>query len=123
MRLLLDENLSDVFKELVKPFLSVSVKDMGWEGTKNGELMKLISQERFDIFLTADKNLPFQQNLSRLTFGLWVLDCPTNKVADLIQFAPLVLSELELIQPAENKLGLKYISVLGLSTGKKIFSE
>ena len=96
---------------------------MGWEGTKNGELIKLISQEGFDIFLTADKNLPFQQNLSRLTFGLWVLDCPTNKVADLIQFAPLVLSELELIQPAENKIGLKYISVLGLSTGKKIFSE
>lgn len=122
MRLLLDENLPDVFKELVKPFLPVSVKDMGWEGTKNGELMKLISQERFDIFLTADKNLPFQQNLSLLTFGLWILDCPTNKVADLIQFAPFVLNALEVIEPAETKVGLKYITVPGLSTGKKIFS-
>jgi hypothetical protein len=97
MRLLLDEHLPVGLKEMLNPHKIFSVKDMGWTGKKNGELMQLIGQNELDIFLTADKNLPFQQNLNKLACGLWVLDCPTTKYSDLVRFIPEILKEIELI--------------------------
>jgi predicted nuclease of predicted toxin-antitoxin system len=122
MRLLLDEHLPVGLKEMLNPHQVFSVKDMGWAGKKNGELMKLIAQNEFDVFLTADKNLPFQQNLNNLACGLWVLDCPTTKYSDLIRFIPVVLKEISLIpQSQKPECVLRYIFVDGLSNKKKIY--
>jgi len=64
--ILLDENL--LSKKLKQPFVdaghSVSnVYDMGWRGLKDREILELAENQPFDVFITADKNLPYQQNL------------------------------------------------------------
>jgi hypothetical protein len=62
---------------------------MGWSGVSNGELLALAVTE-FDVFLTVDRNLSFQQNLTEFDIAVVVLRAPTNRLQDL---RPLV-SEL-----------------------------
>ncbi|MEH1790358.1 hypothetical protein [Nostoc sp.] len=79
MLILLDENL--LSKKLKKPFLDVgytvqNVEDMGWRGTKDRELLALANIFPFDVFITSDKNLPYQQNLQNLALRV-VVSCST----------------------------------------------
>lgn len=72
MLLLLDENIGVEIQKMLFEYDTKSIRDMGWLGKKNGELMRLIAENDFDIFISTDKNLPYQQNLSKLTYGLWI---------------------------------------------------
>jgi predicted nuclease of predicted toxin-antitoxin system len=57
MKLLLDENLPKRLKEDFTNHEIYSIRDKGWNGVKNGELLKLMIAEEFDALLTFDKNL------------------------------------------------------------------
>lgn len=98
MKILLDECVT---KRLKKYFnsshLVLTVFECGWSGTKNGALMKLCEENNFDIFLTIDKNLLFQQNYSNFKPFIIILDCDTSKLDSLIEFIPKI--EAELITP------------------------
>ncbi len=63
MRILLDESLP---RKLRNDFGSDhevwTVRDKGWLGKKNGELLQLMIKDRFEMFVTIDQNLPYQQN-------------------------------------------------------------
>ncbi|MCY7350475.1 MAG: hypothetical protein LH606_07385 [Cytophagaceae bacterium] len=120
MKILLDENLDVELKAHLAAYETFTVQDMGWLGKKNGELMTLIAASAFDIFVTGDKNLPFQQNLSKLTTGLCILDLPTNDIFTLRRFVPTLLEEIERFVGKPAPRTLKYISVPGLSRGKKL---
>jgi hypothetical protein len=61
---------------------------MGWSGKKNGELLKLMAQQAFEVFLTVDQNLRFQQNLSGAGVGIIVLVAAMNRLADLQPLIP-----------------------------------
>jgi hypothetical protein len=52
---------------------------MGWTGIKNGQLLGLASQE-FDIFITVDKNLPFEQNLPQFNLAIIILQSQSNRL-------------------------------------------
>ncbi len=60
MRLLLDENLPGRLKYDFSDHEIYTVRDKGWQGIKNGELLKLMTEEKFDALLTFDKNLQHQ---------------------------------------------------------------
>jgi hypothetical protein len=60
---------------------------MGWTSIENGELIALASEE-FDVFVTVDRNLAFQQNLTRLSIAVFVLRAPTNRLSDLRPLVP-----------------------------------
>ena len=60
---------------------------------KNGELLALAEQE-FEVFITVDRNLSFQQNLSRFNIAVLVLHAKSNRLTDLKPLAPKVLSML-----------------------------
>ena len=90
---------------------------VGW--VKKGELMRLIAENDFDIFISTDKNLPYQQNLSKLTYGLWILDTPKNDINTLKLFVPLIIQEIEKLKGQKPETELKYIIIEGFSTGKK----
>ncbi|MDQ1523849.1 MAG: hypothetical protein QOE47_1773 [Pyrinomonadaceae bacterium] len=64
---------------------------MGWATKKNGELLKLAESE-FDVFLTVDRNLAFQQNLSHFNIAVLVLHTTSNRLADLKPLVPRILS-------------------------------
>ena len=87
MRILLDESLpielcSEVFGHDVR-----YVREMGWSGLKNGELLRRAAAS-FDLLLTADQNLEYQQNLNRLPVAVVVLVAPSNRIE---QLRPLLL--------------------------------
>lgn len=86
MKLLLDECIDRrLARELPNLFVR-TVPQMGWAGIKNGELMKLAEAE-FDIFVTVDRNLSYQQNLPKFNIALVVLRAVSNRLPDLSPFA------------------------------------
>ncbi len=66
---------------------------MGWAGIKNGALLTRAEKE-FDVFITVDRNLSFQQNLPAFDIAVLVLHAPSNRLADLRPLAPQILSIL-----------------------------
>ena len=66
---------------------------MGWAGVKNGKLLALAANE-FDAFLTVDKNLPYQQNLTTLPIAVLVLDAVSNELSELLLLVPALEREL-----------------------------
>jgi predicted nuclease of predicted toxin-antitoxin system len=62
MRVLVDECLPRFLRHALPGHSVETAQDCGWSGIKNGELLRL-AEERFDVFLTGDKNLRYQQNL------------------------------------------------------------
>src|SRR5262245_49386911 len=71
---------------------------MGWSTVKNGELLVLASAS-FDVFVTVDRNLSFQQNLAKLPIAVLVLRATSNRLADLIPLVPKLLQALNFIEP------------------------
>ena len=91
MKILLDECVT----KHLKPFLSehevVTVREMGWSGVKNGKLLTLCVENQFEIFLTIDKNLQYQQNIDKYALTIVILNSSTSKVEDLKEFIPSLL--------------------------------
>lgn len=98
MKILLDESVPRLVKRRL-PELDIStVQKMGWSGTKNGDLLDLADAE-FEVFVTSDKNLRYQQNLSRWSLGVIVL--PSNRVPIGAQVLPRIREAIMSIQPGE----------------------
>lgn len=98
MRLLLDESLPSRLRRSLPSHSVKTVVEMGWGGVKNGQLLKLASQQ-FDVFLTADKNLPHQQNLAKLPLAVVVLSAHSNELPHLLPLIPLLEETLATLQP------------------------
>jgi predicted nuclease of predicted toxin-antitoxin system len=97
MRLLLDESVP---RRLVRHFPAHEVKtvvEMGWGGVKNGALLKLAGRE-FDVFITVDKNLQYQQNLATLPIAVVILSAPTNDLDHLLPLVPKIEEALSRLQ-------------------------
>ncbi len=75
-----------------------SVSDRGWKGIKNGELLRL-AESQFDLFLTADQSIRYQQNLSGRRIP--ILELSTNDLRRIVAAASLVQSALETIKSGE----------------------
>lgn len=71
-----------------------TVAQAGWSGKKNGELLRLAAT-RFDVFITADQNLQYQQNLAALPIAVVVLKAVRSDLETLGPLVPRVLSALE----------------------------
>ncbi|WP_299289167.1 DUF5615 family PIN-like protein [uncultured Mucilaginibacter sp.] len=90
MRLLLDENLPKLLKFDFSDHEIFTVREMQWNGIKNGELLKLMVANSFDALLTFDKNLRYQQNFSKYTLTVFVLTAPINQYAALTKLTPKI---------------------------------
>ena len=95
MKLLLDENLPKRLKSDFPNHQIFTVRDMGWNGKKNGELMKLLIENNFDALITFDKNLQFQQNFEKYQVPVIVLNAPENTYFTLQLLSPKVNELLE----------------------------
>jgi hypothetical protein len=71
---------------------------MGWAGTKNGALLRL-AEAAFDVFITIDQNVEFQQNLRSTALGIVVLAAPNNRLETLRPLMSQVASVLPTIRP------------------------
>jgi hypothetical protein len=75
---------------------------MGWTTVKNGELLTLAS-EHFDVFVTVDRNLIFQQHVVAFSVAVVVLQAKTNRLADLRPLIPSLLAAIDSAQPGAVK--------------------
>ncbi|HEX8163890.1 MAG TPA: DUF5615 family PIN-like protein [Pyrinomonadaceae bacterium] len=78
----------------------LTVTERGWSGVKNGRLLALAEAE-FDVFLTVDQNLKFQQNLKAFRIGIVLLIARNNRLRTLLPLTPAVRSALENIKAGE----------------------
>jgi len=88
MRVLVDENLPGrFFSELLGVFETRTVNDLGWSGIKNGESLTRV-EGAFNVFVTADKNIRYQQNLSDRSFA--IVEIFTNRLPMLREWSEAI---------------------------------
>ena len=76
----------------------MTVQRRGWTSTKNGKLLALAAGE-FDVLLTADKGMEYQQNLVSLPVSILIVLGRSNRIQDLACAVPAILSALAELQP------------------------
>ena len=100
MRVLLDECVDRRLAERILGHDVRTVPEAGWAALKNGELLGRAEHE-YDVFITVDRNLSFQQNLSRFSLAVIVLRARSNRVADLRALIPELLRILPVARLGE----------------------
>ncbi len=96
MKILLDESVLRLLKVRL-PHVDIStVQEVGWAGIRNGELLRR-AEARFEVLVTADQRLRYQQNLSGHYLAILVL--PSNQVPVVLQLLSQVETTVATIQP------------------------
>ena len=90
MRILLDHCVPRRFGRLLVGHEVQTTYDMGWAALSNGILLAQ-ARERFDIFITVDQNIQYQQNLSALVMPVIVICAADNRLPTITPFAATVL--------------------------------
>ncbi len=101
MRVLLDEQLP---RRLARELIGHAVRTVqqeGWAGVTNGELLRKAADSGFEVFLTGDQNLTFQQNLSKARLGVVVLVARSNRFADLLPLLDATMKAISRIKPGQ----------------------
>ena len=99
MRVLLDEQLPRQLVPYIAGHDVRTTQEQGWAGKKNGELLKVALAAGFEVLVTGDKNLEFQQNLKDSGLFLVVLVAPSNKLEDLLPRIPAALAAISDAKP------------------------
>ena len=87
MRILLDENVPHPLMRFLSEHEVSTVQSRGWRGILNGELLQ-IAEELFDVFILADKNMRYQQNMDGRRIA--TIELPTNRWPLLLPLAPRI---------------------------------
>lgn len=100
MRVLLDESLPRKLALELTGHVTQTVQKRGWAGLKNGQLLRAASAE-FDVFLTGDRNLEYQQNTAALPIAVIVLVVLNSRIETLRPLVPELLKAIEGISPGQ----------------------
>lgn len=101
MKILLDECIDRKLASAFPPNYSIkTVHQMRWTGLKNGELLRQAEVE-FDVFITVDRNLAFQQHLPKFDIAVLVLHTVSNRLKDLKLLIPNILNVLPALKQGE----------------------
>jgi hypothetical protein len=99
MRILLDECVDQRLRFLFLAHECQSAGYAGLAGLKNGTLLTAAEAAGFDVVVTIDQEIPYQQNLTARRISVLVLRAATNRLADLTPLMPVVLETLESMRP------------------------
>ncbi len=94
MLVLLDEQLPRHLAREIGGHNVSTVQQRGWAGLKNGELLRVAADAGFEVLVTADRNLQFQQNLSLAQLGIVLFVAPSNALEDLRPLVPKLLATI-----------------------------
>ncbi|MEN9548981.1 MAG: hypothetical protein RIR12_1572 [Bacteroidota bacterium] len=98
MKILLDECVTKRLKNHLTEFDVFTIRELDLSGIKNGKLMTYCVENNFDILLTIDKNLMYQQNLDKYPVTIAILNCVTSKIEELSTFLPSFKSQVEKLE-------------------------
>jgi hypothetical protein len=97
VRVLLDEHPSAACTLLIGHEVR-TVQQQSWAGLKNGQLLEAAEAAGFTVLVTGDRNLQFQQNLTKRKLGVVVLCGASNALEDLVPIVPAALRAIEVVQ-------------------------
>lgn len=98
MKVLLDESLPRELAGLLPGHDVTTVQQRGWRSKSNGELLCLAERE-FNVFMTADQNLEFQQNVARFNIGVVVLAAGRNRIESYLPLLAEIAAAVERVAP------------------------
>lgn len=98
MKILIDESLPRYLKRILTEHDARTLQEMSWAGVKNGELLGLAELD-FEVFLTADKNIRYQQNLQGRKLA--IIEFPSNKLSVVKRLESALKTKLEQIKPGD----------------------
>lgn len=99
MRILIDECLNWRLGRALLGHFAVSTQKMGWSGVQNGKLLRLAVEHGFDVFVTGDRNLMFQQKVTEFAIAVVVLEAAGTQLHQTLPLMPKVLAQLPALKP------------------------
>jgi predicted nuclease of predicted toxin-antitoxin system len=102
VKILLDECVPRKLSKLLPGHEISTAPQAGLAGLENGKLLAAARSHNFELFLTVDRNLTFQQNISILPLNVLVLRCHSNKLDDLKSLVPQIIEFLS--KPVVNQV-------------------
>jgi len=100
MHILIDECLPKKLKRELQEHTVFTVQEKGWSGIENGDLLR-IAEEEFDVWVTADQGIKYQQNLHLFDIAVVVLVVYQNRLDALLPLMPQFHDVLDVILPHE----------------------
>jgi predicted nuclease of predicted toxin-antitoxin system len=100
MRILLDQCIPRSLKRHLIGYECWTVPEAGWSGKKNGELLSFAERE-YDVFLTLDKGVEYQLNLSNRNIAIVIVRAVSNRIEDLIEHVPACLGVFDSVQSGQ----------------------
>ena len=101
MRILIDECLNWRLGRALTGHYAVSAQKMGWSGFKNGKLLAMAVEAGFDVFITGDRNLTFQQNVTEFSLAIVVLEAEGIQLHHTLPLIPKLLTLLPALKPGQ----------------------
>ncbi len=99
MKVLLDEHVPHALRPLLIGHDAFTVGYLGWSGTRNGALLRRAAAGGFDVLLTLDASIEYQQNLATLPLAVLVVAAPPGDMAALRPVVPAILDGLRRVAP------------------------
>jgi predicted nuclease of predicted toxin-antitoxin system len=100
MKILFDKCVPHPLKHDLTGHQVSTVREMGWNGIQNGALLTL-AEGNFEVFLTVDRNMQYQQNLSGRSIAIIVCVGAGTRVKTLRPLMPKVIAALQTLQPGQ----------------------
>ncbi len=98
MKILIDECVPRKLKRNLSSHDCLTVPEAGLAGTKNGQLLSLAQERGFEVFLTIDRGLEFEQDLSCLSIAVMIVRAKSSRTRDLLPYVPACLAALNSIK-------------------------
>lgn len=95
MKVLFDENMPPALRQGVAAHVVMTVRAMGWAGSKNGRLLALAQEHGFDALVTRDQSLPYQNDIPGCGLRVVILHGPARLLPGLMARVATALAELQ----------------------------
>ena len=101
MKVLLDECLPRDLRNHLGDHECQTVPQARLAGLANGQLLTLAERSGWQVLLTMDRGIPYQQNLARRAISIIVIRAQSNRLADLLPYIPAILSAIRTLKPGQ----------------------
>ena len=101
MRILIDECIDEQFRSSLPGHDCQTARYAGLAGLKNSDLLTAAEAKKFDVFLTVDQGIEYQQNLEGRKIAIIIFRTKSNRLKDLLPLVSICLEHVESIQPGQ----------------------
>lgn len=101
MRILIDECIDERLRNSFPDHDCQTARYAGFAGLENGELLTAAETAKFDVLLSVDQGIEYQQNLAGRKIAVIIFHTKSNRLIDLLPYVAVCIAHLESIQPGQ----------------------